>query len=331
MFQKIGVLNKDSKKFLEFSKINLVFGYANSGKSTFLSELVSIFTGKDKHHLVNGTQTVPNDFNVLSLGSNEGISTHLKLSAKSLVKRLIVENKYSDSFGKACEKIEQGVAEAQSEIQDRIRETLPGTKVTVNDMDAPLNFLLDNISISMECDSSSDEKKNLFSLISSLSANSSLKTIVIIDDFDSDFDEESTLGFFDRILKTDAYFILSTKHPLPEPYLTNEETSIFCIRDFGTHVLPPIKQLLLDSIVGFPEYTTFEEYITGKGYLETSGIADLFLKAIQDSELANIQRILTSRNPVIGKERLPGKVTIVPRNDEEERLYASLFEMLGIK
>ncbi len=325
----ITVFNKEAKKFYEFSRLNLIFGYAGSGKSTFLSLLSSIFTGKDKHHLVNGTQTVAKDFNVIYLGTDDGISNHLKLSSKSLLRRIIAESKYSDSFDQSCEQMFKGMNQAQEEIEGRIKEILPGSTVKITDSGHPLDFLIDNMTIEIEGDSSSEEKKKLFGLIRSLSSNTAIKTIVLIDDFNDDFDEETTLKFLEEIDKSNAYFFLTTKRSTPQTYL-EEGVKIFAMREFEAIPLPDIKTLLLNSLVENQEYKTFEEYITGKGYVENSGLAEMFLHYIQGDEKTNLLRILTAKSPVLAHENIPGKVTIVPISTEEERLYKSVFESLGI-
>ncbi len=325
----ITVFGKDTKKFFEFSKLNLIFGYAGSGKSTFLSLLSSIFTGKDRHHLVNGTQTVSKDFNVIYLGGDDGISNHLKLNSKSLLRRIISESKYSESFDEYCDQMFRGMNHAQEEIEARIKDVLPGSTIRMNDTGQPLDFLIDNMTIEIEGDSSSEEKKKLFGLINSLSKNTTIKTIVLIDDFSDDFDEETTLNFLNEIDKSNAYFFLTTKRAVPQCYL-REGAKLFAVREFETIPLPDIKTLLLHSLVESREYRTFEEYITGNGYIENSGLAEMFLHYVQDDEKNNLLRILTAKSPVLAHESLPGKVTIIPINPEEEKLYRSVFEILGI-
>jgi hypothetical protein len=275
-----------------------------------------ILSGKDKHHLVNGTQAMPNDYNVIFLSSSDGISTHLKLSSKSLLRKMIEENKYSDSFSSSCETIEKGVEIARNEF-------------TISDADSPMAFLIDNMSISFDDNSSSQEKERLFSLVNRLTSLTKIPTIVIIDDFNNDFDEEMTISFLEEIEKSSAYFILSSKKSLSQSFL-KEDCSVFAVRENEVIMIPDLKTLILDSIVGMPEYTSFEEYMTEAGYVSASGIADFFLKQIQNDERNNIVRILTSKNPIISTNLNQGAVTIFPRSKEEEKVYRKVFEILGI-
>jgi hypothetical protein len=329
MLKNIVVFSKESKRNFVFSHINFVFGYAKSGKTTILLKFSDILSGKDKHHLVNGTQAMPNDYNVIFLSSSDGISTHLKLSSKSLLRKMIEENKYSDSFSSSCETIEKGVEIARNELEGELQSILPGSKVTISDADSPMAFLIDNMSISFDDNSSSQEKERLFSLVNRLTSLTKIPTIVIIDDFNNDFDEEMTISFLEEIEKSSAYFILSSKKSLSQSFL-KEDCSVFAVRENEVIMIPDLKTLILDSIVGMPEYTSFEEYMTEAGYVSASGIADFFLKQIQNDERNNIVRILTSKNPIISTNLNQGAVTIFPRSKEEEKVYRKVFEILGI-
>ncbi len=329
MLNPLTVFNKETKKILTFSKINLLFGYGKSGKTETLSNLNSIFTGKDRHHLVNGTQTISGDFNVFYLPSDEGISNHLKLSSKSLIRRMINESEFSPDFHSSCQMIQKGINVAQQEIEGIVRTILPGTKTNISDYDRPLDLLLDNMSISLEMDSSSEEREELFSLVNALAKTTKNKTVVLIDDFNNNLDEESTINFLNKISTTDAYFILTSKKSIPQ-FLIDEETRLFAIRNNKIFSLPSLEKLVASSINEFNEYQTFEEYMISQGYNEKSGIAKIFAEYIRNDELTNILRILTAKNPRISHERSKNCVVIAPRTKEEENLYKKIFEMLEI-
>lgn len=329
MFKPITVFSKETKENFVFSRLNFVFGYAKSGKTSILSDLVNILNGKDKHHLVNGTQAMPNDYNVLFLSSTDGISAHLKLNSKSLLRRLIEENKYSPSFSSACEDIQKGINAAKGEIEERIRSVLPGTKIEVSGAEAPLDFLMDNMNIVLESDTSSDEKAKLFSIVNCLAESTSCETVVIIDDFNNDFDEEMTLDFFKEISETNACFILSTKKTIPQSIL-DESTSIFAVREEKLMELPPLPRLIETSLTKGADFASFEEYMTGQGYLDSSGLEAMYVSQIQQDAKSNLVRILTSHHPVIAAHPQKGKVTICPRSVNEEKIYKNLFALLGI-
>ena len=329
MFKPITIFSKETKENFVFSRMNFVFGYAKSGKTSILSDLVNIFSGKDKHHLVNGTQAMPNDFNVLFLSSTDGISAHLKLNSKSLLRRLIQENQYSSSFKAACADIQKGVASAQKEIEERIRTVLPGTKVNVSGGETPLDFLMDNMNIVLESDTTTDEKAKLFSIVNCLAESTSCQTIVIIDDFNNDFDEEMTLEFFKEIDQTQACFILSTKKQIPQSIL-DDNANIFAVREEKLIELPTLPKIVEGSLTKDERYASFEEYMTGQGYLSNSGLAEMYLAQLQADEKNNVVRILTAHHPLLNSKPQKGRVTICPRSVIEEKIYHNIFSLLGI-
>lgn len=328
MFKNLSIFNKDNKKITEFSKINVIFGYSKSGKTTILSNLNNIFIGKDRHNLVNGTQTIPGDFNVFYLGTKDGIKDHLKLSSKSLLRKMILENQFSEDFSNCCNQISKSINRAQLEIEDLVRSVLPGIKIEINDSDNPLELLMDNMNISLEMDTTSEEKEELFSLVNALSKTTKNQTIVLIDDFNNDLDEETTLNFFEEIEKSQAIFILTTKKPIPQ-YLVNDNFRIFASRNFGLLQLPNLEKMALDSQNVLEEAHTFEEYMLGMGYLKESQEYRNLLELIKNDEYSNIFRMLTSKNPVVSNKYQKGHVTIIGKTEQELKLYNYILNLIS--
>lgn len=327
--KNLSLFNKENKKNIEFSKINIIFGYSKSGKTTFLKDLNSIFLGKNKHILINGTQTISGDFNVFYLNSTDGIRDHLKLSSKSLVRKLIVESQFSNDFNGLCLELSKNITKAKDEIANILKEVLPNLTFSINNIDNPLNLLIDNAEISLNIESSTEDKEELFSLVESLGKLTKTQTIVIIDDFNNDLDEEATINFFDNINTSDAYFILSTKRPIPQ-HLINTKTRIFTLRNFELIAIPPFEKLALESQDAKEENHSFEEYMLGIGYLKESNEYKKLLETINLDVISNILRILTSKNPVISEKQISGKVTIIPENKMEQKLYQYIFELLNL-
>lgn len=329
IFEKITVFDKETKKFFNFSKLNLLFGYAESGKTSEISKLIDIFSGKNKKVAVNGTQAMPNDFNIINISDEEGVFSHLKLSSKSLVRKVIESNTYSNEIDQSFELVQKGFNQIQGEVESLIHSVLPGAKVEISHLEKPMSFLLDNLNISLENDSSSASKWQLFSVVSKLAEETKNQTLVFIDDFNSSFDEELTIKFFNKIKQSKAVFFLTTNKPIPQ-YLIDEETSIFGVRNGELISMPPLKELVMDSILKGPEYQTYEEYMLNTWYIKETEISSYFVQSVQTDVNSNVLRILTSKSPVLSPVPLKGKVSIVPKSKEEDKLYRSIFEILSI-
>lgn len=323
------VFDKEKQKFLNFSKINLIFGYAQSGKTSEISKLINLFSGKDKKYTVNGSQAMPNDFNIINISNDEGVFSHLKLSSKSLVRKAIENNEYTDEIQQSFETITKGINQAQKEIELLVHSVLPSAKVEIAHIDKPMSFLLDNLSISLENDSSSASKWQLFSVVSKLVSETANQTLVFVDDFNSDFDEEYTIKFFSKMKESQAIFFLTSNKPVPQS-LIGEESSIFAIRNQELIEMPSIKTLTVDAITQGPEYQTFEEYMLDTWYIKESEISSRFVQTIQSDVNTNLLRILTSKSPVLSPTPIEGRVTICPRSKSEDKLYRAIFEMLQI-
>lgn len=327
--ENILLINETKRKNLKFTNCNFIFGYSSSGKTSFLENLNLIFSGKDKTRLYNGSKIVASDFNVIYISSNENINTHLKLSSKSLLSKYLLNESYSSTFKETCNTISQSLETARKEIEESLSLILNDARVSIKSIDDPLDFLLSNISITCSDISSSDEKKSLFRLISSLSKLENTKTIVLIDDFINSLDEENIISFVEEISNLDAYFILSSNKPIPQ-FLLNENTTIFAMRNDESYCFQELNKLVVDAIDGQPDYISFEEYMLGRGYLENSGISKAYLKIINQDIRSNFLRILTSKNPCISNEYIPGKITIIPKSKEEEKIYLYIMNVLGI-
>lgn len=323
------IINENKRKNLNFSRCNLVFGYCGAGKTKFLEELNGIFSGKNKNWLYNGCNISSMDFNVISISGNENINSHLKLSSKSLLSKYIAKNNFSNEFKIACETLSETLEYTRKEIELSLSNILNDAKVNIKSIDDPLDFILGNISITCSDISSSDERKSLLSLIKSITKLNGSKTIVLIDDFTNNLDEENICSFINDILNLDAYFVLATNKTIPQ-YFLNNEIKIFAIRDNEAFCFQDLDQLLIDAIEGQPEYYSFEEYMLGKGYTRKSGILNLYIDIIRNDINTNFFRILTSKNPIINDKYIKGKITIVPRSPNEEKLYKYIFELLKI-
>jgi hypothetical protein len=326
---EIVLFDQDHNKNWIFSNINLFFGYSKSGKTTILSDISSIFEGKNKSYIINGGKIQAGDFNVIFVPSNDSIVTHLKLNSKSLLRKILEDNNYSTTFKESESQLSNSLESISNEISSVVEKILPGVKAKINGLDNPIDLIMDSLSISIEDSSSSFGRQTLFSLVDALSRVSKNRTIIIVDDFNNAFDEESVMKFFEEASKSGAYFFLSSNRPIPQKLLTNEK-NIFSIRNYGVTPVPPLDSLVIDSIVGQPQYVSFEDYMLGKGYTKGSGIERKYVERIREDERNDFLRILTSKNPVVSDEDIPGKVVIKPKSKEEEEVYQKLFSVIGI-
>lgn len=328
-FNSLLLFNKETRKILEFSRVNIIFGYSKSGKTTLLKDLSSVFAGKNKNILLNGTQTIPGDFNVFYIDSKDGIKDHLKLSSKSLLRKLILDFKLSDESQTINAIIIESLNKLKNELQENMKKSLPNLSLDINNLDDPLNLLLDNANVSLTFDSSTKDKEDLFILIKSLAKESKIPVIILIDDFNNDLDEETTINLLTQLKLTNAYFFLTSKRPVPQ-YSISNETSIFAVRDYKIYSIPDIEKLILDALEFKENNHTFEEYMLGNGYLKESLEYKTLLKKIQYDNMNNMFRILTSKKPLISNEPVDGMVTISPKNEYETKLYNHLFSILEL-
>lgn len=325
---KLALFSNEKRKNYYFSNINLLMGYSGSGKTTLLSDLNHIFSGKTKNYLVNGLPIKANDFNIINISSFEDISGHFKTNSKSLIKRYLLNQKYSDNFDTDCHVILDSFKRVMEELSSYLVRVLPDLDCSLTSDDA-FDIILNSISISTKEEYYSYYRKALFSLISEISKEEQKKTLVFIDDFDSSLGEEDFLEILEIMKASNAYYFLTSSKALPQEILDTDLT-IYALREGNMIPFPNIKDLISDSIENQPLYVSFEEYMLSKGYLETSGIIESFIKRMKEDQCSNLMRILTAKDPILTEAYLPGKVCIMLRSKEEEKIYKSALEILGL-
>ena len=329
--QKFFVTSDFYTKKYQFSKINLFFGYSQSGKSTILSFIESLFSGKEKKWLINSSAVGSDDYQVISISDKEGINDHLKLSSKSLLSKIFMNSKYSDEFIDCCNKLSNNLGLIQNYLSFELSRKAPFLNLEIKKSADPFDFLLNNMSITFDNYSSSANKKALYSLIKIITENVQNKSLIfILDDFNLFMDEEDTCHFFDSMNETNAYFFLSSSHPIPQ-HLLGEDMCLYAIRDGKMHFLPPLDKLIADSLFGQDRYMSFEEYMLNEGYAKNSGDIKKKISLIKDDFGCNLLRILCSKNPCLVDGDRASSVKIFPKDDIEKSIYSYVFEILEIK
>lgn len=325
---KLVLFSNERRKNTYFSNINLFMGYSGSGKTTLLSDLYLLFSGKAKDFLINGLPIKANDFNVINISSFEDISNHFKPNSKSLIKKYLASQIYSNQFQNDCKAISDSLKRITEELSSYLIPILPDLDFSLPSDDA-FDIVLNNIAISTREEYYSYYRIALFSLISEISKKEKKKTIVLIDDFESCLGEECFLQVLDVMTKTNAYFFLTSGKALPQKILSTD-LSLYALREGKVIPFPSPYNLISDSIENQPLYKSFEDYMLSKGYVETSGIINSFIEKLQEDQCSNLMRILTSKNPVITNHMEEGKVCIVPKDPNEEKIYKKAFEILGL-
>ena len=327
--QNLTLFNKETRNFYEFSNVNLLFGCSGSGKTEMLSSLADIFSGKNKKYQLNGTSILPNDFSIITIGSGESLSPHLKLTSKSLIKRAIEQSDILDAAKDSFSIIHDELNNICSLLSSYFREFMPNLKVEISNIDKPAALLLSNLDIEPIVLSSSSNKWDLFSLISKITVQAHTNFIVFVDDFASDLDEELIIKFFLEMRKTNAIFVLTSNKPIPQ-FLLDNETSIYAVKNGDLIRIPSVEKLAVDEITQGPEYQSYEEYMLNTGYIKSSDISNSFVEQIKGDVNANILRILCAREPHLSTAGSHDSVAIVPRSAAEEKLYRTVADLLGI-
>lgn len=325
----LALFSNEKRKNIYFSNINLLLGYSGSGKTTLLDDLYSIFNGKSKNYLMDGLPIRANDFNIIKVSSFEDLSSHLKMSAKSLLKRYFHETTYSEQFRNEGNAILSSIKTLASEMSSTIQDVLPGSELDFS-YDNLIDVILDLSSIVTKEDSHSYYKRALLKLLDDLSRLTNKRTLILMDDYDSSLDEDSLIELFDIMSKSHAYYFLTSSKPLPQQFLS-EIVSIFGVRDGKLIPFPTIKNLVSSCLEDQPSYKSFEEYMLSKGFIETSGIVDMYIKKLKEDQCANLMRILTSKHPIVTATPIPNKVCIIPKSKEDEELYNAALDILKEK
>lgn len=327
--KSITLFEDSTKEKIVFSDTNLFFGYAKSGKTSIFEKLVSIFSGKEKSWTSNSAHIRPGDFSIISIGPDETIGSHLKLTSKSLLRKALEKAKYSDQFWEQSNQLSKSLSSIREELENSIKTVMPSAKVSIASSTEPVDLLLDNMSISINDDSGSSSRQYLFNIANEIGKESNVPTLIFADDFTYGLDEEMIYDYFSS-LQPNCYYFLSSKTPIPQSLLTDDK-SIFAVRDSKLISILPVLQMIKNSLEEQPSNTSFEEYMLNDGYKEASGEIKDIEDAILYDERSQFLRILTAKDPTISSVYEQGKVSIVPRNKNELVFYEQLFKTLGIK
>lgn len=330
-FKHLSLYNIKTRNIFKFSRVNLLFGYSFSGKTFSLERLKNIFNGKSKDTLVNGTEVISDEYNVFFLQTNDSITSHLKVSSKSLLKQLLLNLDFVKDLHNKYTNIYVELQNLKITLQNELSKFLPNISVDIDEKNDCLDFFLQNIEFSLISESTTKTKEDLFELIFAITKITNKQAIVLIDDFNNSFDEEDTIKFLTQIGKSNAYYFLTTKKPIPQFLLNLDFLSIFALRNNTLYPIPNIESLIIDSLDLKEENYSFEEYMLNSGYIKNSIDLKRNIQNLLTDASCNVQRILTAKNPIITDTLVSGKVCLIYKNEFEFKLFNHIFELINIK
>lgn len=323
---KLAFYEKNNKITLQLNKINIFYGYSNSGKTYFAEKLSEGLSGKDKSFTLNGLTILKEEKNVILINSKESIIDHLKLSSKSSLKRLYYDEIKNDLDNNEAliQNINGNFNEINTKLNnlcDKINDNTSHAKINLNLSISSTDDIIDNF-INVEVDSgnlsSSDAKELLFNLL--LLTNKNVKeTHFIIDDFDAYFDEQTTIHFLNELKEFNGYVYLFTNKPNSILYSLGN-TGIFAIRNEFIYDFTNIDYILRKSLESnySLENQTYEEYMLNYGYLDCSGDIQNTLNKIKINSIINLGRMLTNSTYKITNTIDLNYVSVIPTSNHEE-------------
>lgn len=327
----------NKKKLLNIGKINIFYGYSNSGKTTFAEDLEEGLLGKDKSFTINNLSILKEENNVILINSKESIIDHIKLSSKSYLKKLYISRlqSYFDEHNEIVENINNNFIDANSFLEklcyDFNQKTSLGKihmSIGIDNESDIINNLM-KVEFETETISSSASKELLFMLVSLIEQDGQ-NTHIIIDDFDAFLDEETTIRLFSELEKINGTVYLFTNKPNSMMFALGRYP-IFNIReekilDFS-NILFLLKKSLEDLIP--IENQTYEEYMLNYGYFENSGELAKIESTIKNNSIYNLGRMLTSKNFTITNAIDYSKISIIPANEYEERFLKYIESLIN--
>ncbi|MDR3258284.1 MAG: hypothetical protein LBT51_01555 [Fusobacteriaceae bacterium] len=295
---------KSISKEIILSKINLFYGYNNSGK-TYLAKLFNDgFNQKIKSlFLVNGVQVGKNDYEVIFVNSKENIDDHVKFTSKSILRKIfmnkIIENinkegGFEDYLYKKFESINENLVKMLENFNNELN-----AKINISlEMETLEDFIANYVKITFSQDdiSSSSNKINFYKTITEYVISSNNSKIIIIDDFDSFLDEKSTLKFLNMLESIDKHiFILFSNKPTSLTYAIGKY-NIFSIRENKLIDLSNIKKMIQYSFFNESEGKhSFEEYVIENKLILLKEEYQILLDSISKNININLGRMLVNK------------------------------------
>ncbi len=328
---------KNEKKYvLNFGKINFFYGYSNSGKTSLAQLLESGLSGKDKTFLKNSISIKKDENNVIFIDSKESIIDHIKLNSKSYIKKYFQKDikDYFDSndcvvgeINNILNDINKKLKNICDEINIYSEPLQINVQISINNYEEIVdNFL--KLSIDDACLSSSSSKELLIYLIMLLEENKE-DTHIIIDDFDSQLDEESIIKLIDKINNSNSFFYLFTNKTISLPY-TIDRYNVFNIREDKIFDFTNLKYIVKCALSGDKKYDNFEEYMLDEGYLNCTGYIEQTYKITKTNSIYNLGRMFVSKKFEISDNIDYKTIKINPSNENEKIILNYINDLINL-
>lgn len=178
-------------KRLELSNVNVFAGGNNTGKTTLLNILASVFQGQDASASYNLQPIAKSQYNVKILNSLQTIEDELKLTSKSellAITKQAIQSLEEDTITKIQEDLKKAIKPLENQIKDRVHLSDNDGFIFDDLMDLIKNYF--SFIDSKELSISSKRYALFYSLIAKLERK---ETILFIDDFEAFFDLEQML------------------------------------------------------------------------------------------------------------------------------------------
>ncbi len=321
---------------LNIGHVNVFYGYSQSGKSTLAKLLESGLLGKEKGFYCSSTIVTKDEKSVIFIDSKESLIDHIKLGSKSYLKKYYY-NKVKDYFEENYNILEN-INESFNEINELLKQlanefnnnslnTSIDISLNIDNVDEIIdNFV--NVRIRENSLSSSSSKELLILLITMLQ-DSDKETHIIIDDFDAQLDEETTMHLFNKISDSNAYFYLFTNKPNSLPHSISR-FHIYNVRRQHIFDFTNLDYIVKTALAGETKYNNYEEYMLDEGYLVASGELSNIYSKIQYSSVYCLGRMFTSKDFKISNDVNYNKVVIQPSSEDEYKVLSYIASLINL-
>ena len=263
----------------------------------------------------------------------ETIEDHIKLSSKSLLKKLYFDtivgkidenNTFSNFISEKFKKVNEDIIDLFANLN------LPDNRIIINLDDETIDDIISScikITFYNENLSSSDSRMFLYKTINEYARKTPINKIIIIDDFDLHFDEISIKQFIEIIENdTENMYLLFSNKPESLPYILNKG-AIFNIRERKIIELTNMSKMIRYILGTKEEKFSFEEYYINEEILVLNEEVDYTLKQIQTNSIINLGRMLVNKNYDFEK----GAVAIFPSTLIEKKILLYIDELIKIE